>query len=179
MGATTFKGDSNPLATPSRRSSTSNRGSSSVTRAGWLAKAAVYTLMGTTAFTIGRGEPTSDDASPEGALAQVIGTSGGLALLGALAVGLDPVLRMAPAECGDGARQLDQGLGRTGSATRSAPASTWCSAVTAIAAVLHGDDPEDKNTVERLSRSMLQSGVGRWVLLLAGLVARGGRRSTS
>ena len=40
-------------------------------RFGWIAKGVVYVLMGLTAFTIGRRRPTSDDASPEGAVGQL------------------------------------------------------------------------------------------------------------
>ena len=49
----------------------STRGWSTLTRFGWIAKGVVYALMGLTAFTIGRQRPTSDDASPEGAVAQL------------------------------------------------------------------------------------------------------------
>ena len=57
-------------------------------RFGWLAKGAVYALMGLTAFTIGRHRPTPDDASPEGAVAQLRSTPFGTALICALVVGL-------------------------------------------------------------------------------------------
>ena len=46
-------------------------------------------------------------------------------------------------------------------------------ALTAITAVIHGDSPEDSNTIERLSRGLLESPVGRWLLFVAGAVAAG------
>src|SRR4249920_111694 len=57
-------------------------------RFGWLAKGLVYALMGLTAFTIGRRRPTTDKASPEGAVAQLRSTQFGTALIWLLAVGL-------------------------------------------------------------------------------------------
>src|SRR5690348_6541948 len=57
-------------------------------RFGWLAKGVVYGLMGLTAFTIGRRHPTTNDASPEGAISQLRSTPFGTVLIWALAVGL-------------------------------------------------------------------------------------------
>jgi hypothetical protein len=143
-----------------------------VTRLGWLAKGAVYALMGATAFTIGRGKPTDDDASPEGAVAQVVDTRGGTFLLATLAVGLVlysawRLLSVAMIR-GNTAHDWADRAGYTFSA-----AFYLVIAVTATLAVVHGESPEDQNTVERLSKRMLESDIGRWVLLLGGLVALG------
>src|SRR3954452_13817003 len=119
-------------------------------RFGWLSKGVVYGLMGLTAFTIGRRRPTTDDASPEGAIAQLRSTQFGTALIWALSVGL--VLYVAW-------RLLSAGMIRGGKA------KDWVQRVgylfsagfyavlafTAVSAVLHGKDTKDKNTVERLS----------------------------
>lgn len=144
----------------------------SVTRIGWLAKGAVYSLMGLTAFTIGRGEPTPDDASPEGALAQVVSNPAGPLLLGVLVVGLVLYaswrLLTAALVRGRGVREWLDRIGYLFSASFYAVL-----AFVAVRALLNGDSPDDSNSVERLSSSMLQSSVGRWVLLLAGLVAIG------
>jgi succinate dehydrogenase hydrophobic anchor subunit len=144
----------------------------SLTRVGWLAKGAVYILMGLTALTIGRQQPTADDASPEGALAQVIDKPAGRLLLGVLAVGLILYsswrLLTAVLTRGNGVHEWLERIGYTFSAAFYA-----LLAVTAVRAVLNGNQPGQSNTVEDLSRSMLQSSVGRWVLLLVGLIALG------
>ncbi len=118
-----------------------------VTRLGWLAKGAVYALMGLTAYTIGRHRPTSDDASPEGALAQVVTNPGGLILLSVLAIGLIlysawrvlTVLLIS----GHGPREWAERVGYSFSAAFYA-----LLAFTAIAAVAHGDTPQDSNAIE-------------------------------
>ena len=143
-----------------------------VTRLGWLAKGAVYALMGLTAYTIGRHRPTSDDASPEGALAQVVTNPGGLILLSVLAIGLIlystwrvlTVLLIS----GHGPREWAERVGYSFSAAFYA-----LLAFTAIVAVAHGDTPQDSNAIEKLSRSMLDSELGRWTLFAGGLVALG------
>lgn len=138
-------------------------------RFGWIAKGVVYALMGLTAFTIGRRRPTSDDASPEGAVGQLRATQFGTALIWVLAVGL--VLYVAW-------RLLSVAL------IRDTDVKSWLErvgylfsaafyavlAITAVTAVMHGDEPKDKNTVERLSGWMLDHPIGRWTLLVAGVV---------
>jgi hypothetical protein len=143
-----------------------------VARLGWLAKGAVYMLMGATAFAIGRGKPTSDKASPEGAVAQIVDKPGGTVLLAVLAIGLFlysawRLLSVALIR-GNELRDWGDRVGYTFSAL-----FYLVLGYTAISAVAQGESPEDKNTVERLSRTMLESSIGRWVLLLAGLVALG------
>ena len=59
-----------------------------ITQLGWIAKGLVYLLMGATATSIARQRPTDDQASPKGALGQVLDQPGGRVLLGVLAVGL-------------------------------------------------------------------------------------------
>src|SRR3954468_11610408 len=69
-------------------------------RLGWLAKGVVYGLMGLTAFTIGRRRPTTDDASPQGAIAQLRSTPFGTALISALAIGLVLYVAWRPLSAG-------------------------------------------------------------------------------
>jgi hypothetical protein len=141
----------------------------SVTRLGWAAKGAVYALMGLTAYTIGRHRPTADDASPEGAMAQVVTNPGGLILLAVLAIGL--VLYSAWRVLtvllitGHGPKEWAERVGYTFSAAFYA-----ILAFTAVSAVSHGDTPQDSNTVEQLSQRLLESNVGRWGLLVGGVV---------
>jgi hypothetical protein len=139
---------------------------------GWLAKGAVYVLMGLTAFTIGRRRPTTDDASPEGAIAQLRSNSFGTALIWALAVGLVLYVawRLLSAGMIRGNKPKDW-LQRVGFLFSAAFYAVL--AFTAVSAVLHGKDTKDKNTVERLSAWMLAQPVGRWLLMLAGVVVIG------
>lgn len=141
-----------------------------VARAGWLAKGAVYTLMGLTAFAIGRGKPSDDQASPEGAVAQVVSNPAGRLLLGLLAVGLIlySAWRFLSAALVRG-NDVKDWLDRVGYIFSALFYSVL--AFTAIRAVVTDVQPEDSNTIEELSRSMLGSPVGRWVLFLGGAVA--------
>jgi hypothetical protein len=69
---------------------------------------------------------------------------------------------------GNGAHEWGDRLGYTFSAAFYA-----LLAVTAVGAVIKGQQPKDSNSVERISRSMLESDMGRWVLFAGGLVALG------
>jgi hypothetical protein len=141
-------------------------------RFGWIAKGAVYALMGLTAFTIGRHRPTNDDASPEGAVAQLRSTSLGTALIWALVVGLVLYvtwrLLTAALVRGNDIKCWVTRIGYLFSAGFYAVL-----AFTAISAVMHNKDTKDKNTVERLSGWMLGHPVGRWALFLGGVVVIG------
>ena len=143
---------------------------------GWLAKGAVYVLMGLTAFTIGRRRPTTDDASPEGAIAQLRSTQFGTALIWALVVGLVLYVawRLLSAGMIRGNKPKDW-LQRVGFLFSAAFYAVL--AFTAVGAVMHGKETAtnkgDKNTVERLSAWMLAQPVGRWLLMLAGVVVIG------
>ena len=139
---------------------------------GWLAKGAVYVLMGLTAFTIGRRRPTTDDASPEGAIAQLRSNSFGTALIWALAVGLILYVawRLLSAGMIRGNKPKDW-LQRVGFLFSAAFYAVL--AFTAVSAVLHGKNTKDKNTVERLSAWMLAQPVGRWLLMAAGVAVIG------
>jgi hypothetical protein len=140
-----------------------------VTRLGWAAKGAVYLLMGLTAFTVARRRPTDDDASPEGALGQVMENPAGRVLLGALAVGLVLYVgwRLLSAVWVRG-NGLDEWLHRIGYVFSAAfyALLAW----TAATSALRDHRPEDSNVVERISKSLLGSGVGRWVLATLGIV---------
>ena len=143
-----------------------------VARFGWIAKGVVYALMGLTAFTIGRHRPTNDDASPEGAVAQLRSTSFGTALIWALVVGLVCYVawRILSAGMVTGSKLKDW-LNRVGYLFSAMFYAVL--AYTAISAVMQAKDSGDKNTVERLSAWMLGNTVGRWVLLVAGVVVVG------
>src|SRR5580765_6112905 len=139
---------------------------------GWLAKGAVYVLMGLTAFTIGRRRPTTDDASPEGAVAQLRSTQFGTALIWALVVGL--ALYVAWRLISVGLIRGNKGkdwLNRVGYLFSAGFYAVL--AFTAVTAVMKPKDTKDKNTVERMSTWMLSHPVGRWALLVAGVVVIG------
>jgi hypothetical protein len=140
-----------------------------VTRLGWAAKGAVYLLMGLTALTVARRRPTDDDASPEGALGQVMENPAGRVLLGVLAVGLVLYVgwRLLSAAWVRG-NGLDEWLHRIGYVFSAAfyALLAW----TAATSVLRDHRPEDSNAVERISKSLLGSAIGRWVLATLGIV---------
>ncbi len=137
-------------------------------RAGWVAKGAVYVLMGLTAFALGRGESSDDEASPEGALGQVASSPGGEALLGILAVGLAlyAVWRLLSAALVHGG-ELKDWLDRIGYLFSGLFYGIL--AFTAGRVILSDTQTGDRNTVEKLSKAMLESSIGRWALLLVGL----------
>jgi succinate dehydrogenase hydrophobic anchor subunit len=141
-----------------------------VARAGWVAKGAVYTLMGLTAFAIGRGKPSDDQASPEGAVAQVVSNPAGRFLLAVLSVGLIlySMWRLLSAALVRG-NELKDWLNRVGYLFSAAFYAVL--AFAAVRAVIRDAQPGDSNTIEDLSKTMLESPIGRWVLFLAGAVA--------
>ena len=141
-----------------------------VASAGWVAKGAVYTLMGLTAFAIGRRKPSDDQASPEGAISQVVANPAGRFLLGVLSVGLFlyAMWRLLSAALVRGS-ELKDWLQRVGYLFSAAFYSLL--AFTAARSVIRDVQPEDSNTIEELSRSMLESPIGRWVLFIVGVVA--------
>jgi hypothetical protein len=140
-----------------------------VTRLGWAAKGAVYLLMGFTALTVARRRPTDDDASPEGALGQVMENPAGRVLLGVLAVGLVLYVgwRLLSAAWVRG-NGLDEWLHRIGYVFSAAfyALLAW----TAATSALRNHRPADSNAVERISKSLLGSAIGRWVLATLGIV---------
>jgi hypothetical protein len=140
-----------------------------LTRLGWIAKGVVYLLMGATAVSIARQEPTDDQASPTGSLAKVIEQPGGRFLLGVLAVGLAlySVWRILSVAIIRGT-ELRCWLERVGYAFSAAfyAVLTWVAARTSMRGREGGRD----NTVERLSRSLMESGWGRWAVGIGGVV---------
>jgi len=143
-----------------------------VTRLGWVAKGAVYVLMGLTAWTIARQQPTEDDASPEGALARVVASPSGRLLAGVLALGLVlyAAWRLLSSALVRGT-DLSAWLHRLGYLLSSA--FYLILALTAGRAALVNDRPEDHTVVERLSADLLSSGFGRVALGVLGLVILG------
>lgn len=140
-----------------------------ITQLGWIAKGVVYVLMGFTAFTIARQRPDDDDASPTGSLARVVEQPGGRALVGVLALGLVlyalwRVLSVALIRGVDADAWADR-VGYAFSAGFYAVLA-W----TAGRAALRGGDIGDDNTVERLSRSLMDTAWGRWAVGVAGVV---------
>lgn len=141
----------------------------SLMRAGWYAKGAVYLLFGALAVAVARQRPSDDEASPEGALGLVAEQPGGRLLLGVLATGLVlyatwRVLSVLVIR-GRDARAVLERIGYGASAAFYAVL-----AVSAFRHVLRGSKPDDSYTIERISRALLESTVGRVVLVVAGLV---------
>ncbi len=143
-----------------------------LTRTGWAAKGVVYLLMGLTAVNIVRLQPTDDEASPEGALARVMERSGGRLLLLILGVGLLlyvlwRVLTVVMIAGNDLSHWLDR-AGYTFSGLFYL-ALAW----TALTSVLRDERPEDGNTIERISRALMDTQWTRVLLGVGGLVTIG------
>ncbi len=141
-------------------------------RLGWISKGLVYTLMGITAFTIARQRSTGEDASPEGALQRVMERPGGRVLLVVLGIGLLlyvawRLLSVALIAGNELTHWADR-VGYLFSAIFYLTLS-W----TALKAALRNDAPEDGNTIERLSRTLLETGWTRVLLGVVGLVVIG------
>lgn len=148
-----------------------------VTQIGWIAKSIVYTLMGITAVGIAqqdRATPVSDgeEASPSGSVALIAGAPLGRALLVVLSVGLLlyaawRILSVVVIRGNDVSAWADR-VGYTFSAI-----FYLVLAYSAGKAGVSGVDPKDSDTVESLSKSLLESTPGRWLLGLGGVVTIG------
>ena len=140
---------------------------------GWAAKGLVYGLMGVIALAISvqRG-PSSDEASPQGAVSALADRPFGRLMLVALAVGLIfyvgwRLLSVALIRDHD----IDAWLHRIGYFFSAAVYSTL--AWSAVTSAIYGGSPERSSTIERLSVALLGSTPGRVLLGLGGAVALG------
>lgn len=143
-----------------------------VTQIGWIAKGVVYTFMGVTAFQIAQqDQPTdqgSDDASPQGSIGRIAEAPFGRVLLAVLTVGLIlyaawRLLSVAIIR-GHELRDWADRVGYTFSAI-----FYLLLAYTAGKAAISGVDPEESNSVESLSKSLLETTAGRWILGIGGV----------
>ncbi len=135
---------------------------------GWVAKGIVYLLFGVTATQIARQEPSDDEASPNGALNRVMEQPGGRILLSVMAVGLAlycmwRILSVAVIRRNDLSGWAHR-VGYSFSAT-----FYGLLAFTAARTVMRGSESEKNSTVERLSRSLLDTGWGRVLVTVAGV----------
>ena len=139
------------------------------TQVGWLAKGTVYVLFGVTAMAIARQSAPTDEASPRGALGKLMEAPAGRPLMAMMAVGLllYSLWRAASAVLvdGDDAHAWADRVGYSFSALFYVVLG-----ITAARSALSGTGPGDSNTVEDVSKAMLESDVGRWILGLGGLV---------
>ena len=144
----------------------------SVGRLGWVAKGVVYMLMGATATQIARQEPSDDDASPTGSLNRVMEQPGGRILLLVMGVGLVlyslwRLFSVAIIRDDD----MNAWLHRVGYFFSFAFYALL--AFTAFSTVKRGTEGGDSNTVEKLSRSLMESTFGRGLVVLGGVVTIG------
>lgn len=145
------------------------------TRVGWLAKGTVYLLFGITAVAIAQQSAPNDEASPQGALGQIMDVPAGRALMLVMAVGLllYAVWRAASVILvdGDDAHAWGDRLGYSFSAV-----FYTLLGITAARSGWEGREAGDSNTVESVSQTLLDNGLGRWALGLGGLatIAVGG-----
>jgi len=144
-----------------------------VFRFGWIAKAVVYTLMGVAAIQIARQDSGADgEASPEGSIAAIADAPVGRPLLAVLTIGLVlyiiwRILSVAVIS-GKGVREWGERVGYTFSGI-----FYLLLAYTAGKAAFTGVDPEESNTVESLSTSVMEMTGGRVMVGAAGLVTIG------
>ncbi len=140
---------------------------------GWIAKAIVYTLMGVAAIQIARQDSAAEgEASPEGSVAAIADAPVGRPLLAILTIGLVlyvmwRILSVAVIR-GNGASEWADRVGYTVSGI-----FYILLAYTAGKAAVTGVDPEESNTVENLSKSVMEMTGGRVMVGAAGLVAIG------
>ena len=141
----------------------------SVGRLGWVAKGVVYMLMGATATQIARQEPSDDEASPSGALNRVMEQPGGRILLLVMGVGLVlySIWRLFSVAVirDDDMSGWAHRVGYLFSA-----AFYGLLAFTAFRTVARGSESGKSNSVEKLSRSLMESTVGRWLVVVGGVV---------
>lgn len=147
-----------------------------LTQAGWIAKSVVYTLMGLTAFQIAQQDLAegqgSGDASPEGSIARIAEAPSGRVLLAVLTVGLVlyaawRLLSVAVLQ-GHELRCWANRIGYTFSAI-----FYLTLAYSAGKVAITGLDPEESNSVESISRSVLEMAAGRWIVGLGGVATMG------
>lgn len=143
-----------------------------VTRYGWIAKGIVYLLMGATAISIARQESPDDQASPSGSIGRIAEQPGGRLLLVVLAAGLALycVWRLIDLVLVDG-DDLGGWVDRAG-ALASAVAAAGLASI-AVAAAVRGGSGDDGSMVESASRSLMETGWGRWLLAAVGVAVVG------
>ena len=136
---------------------------------GWVAKGLVYFLFGATAMQIARQQQTDDEASTTGALTQILDQPGGRVLLAVMLVGIAlyflwRVLSIVVIRGND----LSAWAHRVGYGFSAVFYAAL--AYTAARLVMRGSGSGDDNTVERVSRSLMESTWGRVVVIVAGVV---------
>ena len=141
-----------------------------VFRFGWIAKAIVYTVMGVAAIQIARqGSAADSEASPEGSVGAIADAPLGRLLLGVLAVLLVfyVVWRIVSVAAirGNGVKEWGNRVGYALSAI-----FYILLAYTAGKAAFTGVDPEEPNTVESVSKSVMEMTGGRVMVGAAGVV---------
>jgi amino acid transporter len=143
-----------------------------LTQLGWIAKGLVYLLMGLTTAQIARQDAPSDDASPEGSVGRIAEAPLGRVLLVVLTVGLLMYcawrLLTVVLIRGNSASDWGDRVGYTFSGL-----FYLVLAYTSGKAAFTGVDPERSNTVERLSKSVMELTAGRWLVGAGGVVVIG------
>jgi hypothetical protein len=149
-------------------------------RAGWVAKGAVYVLIGLLAVPIAFGGDEGS-ANREGALAQVASNSWGTVVLWIMAIGLAGyalwrfMTAVVPANHDEGAKTVAHRVAYAASGV-----AYLVLAWTAGSMAMHGRDSASSGSgsgsgggeeakVEELSRSLIEQGWGRWLLALVGI----------
>lgn len=136
---------------------------------GWVAKGFVYMLMGATATQIARQEKSDDEASPSGALNRVMEQPGGRILL--LVMGFGLLLYCVWRVFSVTVIRDDDLSGWAHRVGYSFSAAFYALlAFTAFRTVARGSESEKSNTVEKLSRSLMESTIGRGLVIIGGAI---------
>lgn len=139
-----------------------------IARLGWIAKAVVYGLMGFTAMGIAFQRPPTADASPQGSIGRIAEVPLGRIVLAVMVAGLACyiVWRVLSVSLIRGNKLRDWGdrIGYSFSAVFYVVLA-W----SAASAAYTGDDPGGTNSVEELSRSVLEAPLGRVLLGVGGV----------
>lgn len=144
-----------------------------IAQLGWLAKGVVYGSLGWAAIEVARGQTAADDVEYTGIVRSLASGGWSRMLLVLIAVGLVfyILFRIASIALIDD-NDLDAWAHRIGYGASGVTyiAVSWAAANAAI----RGPLPEDgEGTVERLSRSLLETTPGRIALVIGGIVAFG------
>jgi hypothetical protein len=144
-------------------------------RAGWVAKGAVYVLIGVLAVPIAFGG-SDDSANKDGALSQIAENSWGTWLLWVLTLGLVGyalwrfLTACLPATHDEGAKTLVHRVAYAASGVIYLVFAWTAGSI----AMLGGEQASDSGggeeaQVERVSRTLIEQGWGRWALAMLGL----------
>jgi hypothetical protein len=155
------------IASALGRPSPQTRGVTSLARAGLVAQAAVYLVLGLLALRIGFGSTSGQPANQQGALAEVVSQPGGIALVAVLAAGFGAYALWRASEAAFGSRVNHRPVDRALSGARAVAYGVLC--VSAVLFLLGHHSDEAHQQATWTGRLMAHSG-GRALVAAIGAV---------